>query len=111
FMVELPVRSVSTVPAESLTGIAPAQSTRSEEHTSELQSLTNLVCRLLLEKKKKTHHSEDNQPDGYFQEKLQATPTARAYFPKIVQDSAQHLSLQYKHYTTTYAHSDPTTKH
>src|SRR5438093_7568026 len=34
---------------------------RSEEHTSELQSLTNLVCRLLLEKKKKkieaTHNS------------------------------------------------------
>src|SRR5258706_4678709 len=28
-------------------------SSRSEEHTSELQSLTNLVCRLLLEKKKK----------------------------------------------------------
>src|SRR5258706_4995429 len=26
---------------------------RSEEHTSELQSLTNLVCRLLLEKKKR----------------------------------------------------------
>src|SRR5438046_5942951 len=30
---------------------------RSEEHTSELQSLTNLVCRLLLEKKKKTERS------------------------------------------------------
>src|SRR5437016_11474032 len=28
---------------------------RSEEHTSELQSLTNLVCRLLLEKKKKDY--------------------------------------------------------
>src|SRR5262249_57065388 len=28
-----------------------AQVARSEEHTSELQSLTNLVCRLLLEKK------------------------------------------------------------
>src|SRR5438093_12438815 len=28
---------------------------RSEEHTSELQSLTNLVCRLLLEKKKKKY--------------------------------------------------------
>src|SRR5258706_8715698 len=27
---------------------------RSEEHTSELQSLTNLVCRLLLEKKKQS---------------------------------------------------------
>ena len=33
---------------------------RSEEHTSELQSLTNLVCRLLLEKKKKKKNS--NQP-------------------------------------------------
>src|SRR6266446_9319186 len=33
---------------------------RSEEHTSELQSPCNLVCRLLLEKKKKTekHHSQ-----------------------------------------------------
>src|SRR5262249_57846098 len=29
------------------------QGDRSEEHTSELQSLTNLVCRLLLEKKKR----------------------------------------------------------
>src|SRR5690606_42147119 len=29
--------------------------TRSEEHTSELQSRENLVCRLLLEKKKKKH--------------------------------------------------------
>src|SRR5437016_10058207 len=32
-----------------------ANSARSEEHTSELQSLTNLVCRLLLEKKKKKY--------------------------------------------------------
>src|SRR5690606_41238566 len=31
----------------------PASSIRSEEHTSELQSRENLVCRLLLEKKKK----------------------------------------------------------
>src|SRR5215213_11717864 len=31
----------------------PGRARRSEEHTSELQSLTNLVCRLLLEKKKK----------------------------------------------------------
>src|SRR2546427_4795976 len=29
---------------------------RSEEHTSELQSQSNLVCRLLLEKKKKTNN-------------------------------------------------------
>src|SRR5262249_60792019 len=32
---------------------ASSRATRSEEHTSELQSLTNLVCRLLLEKKKR----------------------------------------------------------
>src|SRR5256886_13559388 len=31
----------------------PDQDVRSEEHTSELQSQSNLVCRLLLEKKKK----------------------------------------------------------
>src|SRR3989441_7165708 len=31
---------------------------RSEEHTSELQSLAYLVCRLLLEKKKKTQNRE-----------------------------------------------------
>src|SRR5437016_8571616 len=33
---------------------------RSEEHTSELQSLTNLVCRLLLEKKKKKKEQNTN---------------------------------------------------
>src|SRR5262249_62048368 len=32
--------------------LLPSREPRSEEHTSELQSLTNLVCRLLLEKKK-----------------------------------------------------------
>src|SRR5437016_7153758 len=35
------------------TTFSSPRSKRSEEHTSELQSLTNLVCRLLLEKKKK----------------------------------------------------------
>src|SRR5690349_23553079 len=32
---------------------------RSEEHTSELQSRRDLVCRLLLEKKKKKHQKQD----------------------------------------------------
>src|SRR5437763_4418926 len=35
---------------------ASGKSTRSEEHTSELQSPMYLVCRLLLEKKNKKHH-------------------------------------------------------
>src|SRR2546427_8483128 len=34
---------------------------RSEEHTSELQSQSNLVCRLLLEKKKKKQMKNDEQ--------------------------------------------------
>src|SRR5436853_5974496 len=56
-------------------GGAPARG-RSEEHTSELQSLRHLVCRLLLEKKKKAknadagdhaataHAALTNGPDG-----------------------------------------------
>src|SRR5687767_15352292 len=39
---------------------APVSRARSEEHTSELQSLAYLVCRLLLEKKKK----QVNQPSA-----------------------------------------------
>src|SRR5438093_9386870 len=39
---------------------APCRAVRSEEHTSELQSLTNLVCRLLLEKKNKNVYSRFN---------------------------------------------------
>src|SRR2546427_5116732 len=35
---------------------AGSEPLRSEEHTSELQSQSNLVCRLLLEKKKKLKH-------------------------------------------------------
>src|SRR5258706_5526516 len=42
-----------TRPALQSRACQPAWQARSEEHTSELQSLTNLVCRLLLEKKKK----------------------------------------------------------
>src|SRR5437868_7578463 len=36
---------------------------RSEEHTSELQSRFDLVCRLLLEKKKKNRHRSTNDRD------------------------------------------------
>src|SRR5215213_11754585 len=46
-----------TVPPAKRSAGAPGAS-RSEEHTSELQSLTNLVCRLLLEKKKKSRNKQ-----------------------------------------------------
>src|SRR5258706_10753255 len=45
-------RHARQVPAANLAAIRQRRRLRSEEHTSELQSLTNLVCRLLLEKKK-----------------------------------------------------------
>src|SRR5262245_64752318 len=38
---------------------------RSEEHTSELQSLRHLVCRLLLEKKKKNKKESQNKVNTY----------------------------------------------
>src|SRR5256886_8060446 len=48
------VRSISLGPnVPALIGPATNSQNRSEEHTSELQSQSNLVCRLLLEKKKK----------------------------------------------------------
>src|SRR5690349_23532599 len=50
---------VCTLPAFLLLGVGPmllsVLTSRSEEHTSELQSRRDLVCRLLLEKKKKIH--------------------------------------------------------
>src|SRR2546427_4826457 len=41
---------------------SPAPLRRSEEHTSELQSQSNLVCRLLLEKKKKSETTHTSPP-------------------------------------------------
>src|SRR5947199_6013505 len=43
--------------------IPASGSVRSEEHTSELQSLRHLVCRLLLEKKKERSRSLPPEPD------------------------------------------------
>src|SRR3989454_7004797 len=55
---------VLVVATEKLTTImdwSDRTTARSEEHTSELQSPCNLVCRLLLEKKKKTPHTLPTQ--------------------------------------------------
>src|SRR5262249_59936755 len=48
-------------------GSAFRQLQRSEEHTSELQSLTNLVCRLLLEKKKKIKYTRERDTDENYE--------------------------------------------
>src|SRR5205814_9798288 len=50
-------RATQTFPNSSNTAATPhTHPPRSEEHTSELQSLRHLVCRLLLEKKKTIHN-------------------------------------------------------
>src|SRR2546421_7054486 len=54
-------RPVLDAAALELLGWAAHYYHRSEEHTSELQSRSDLVCRLLLEKKKR-QQQDDNQP-------------------------------------------------
>src|SRR5438034_2901157 len=52
--------SIDNAPEEKARGITIAVAHRSEEHTSELQSHSDLVCRLLLEKKKKKQRQKEN---------------------------------------------------
>src|SRR5947208_10282274 len=56
FLCHKPARGTRRVNGE------PATVLRSEEHTSKLQSPDHLVCRLLLEKKKKKRNPLDNKP-------------------------------------------------
>src|SRR5256885_10273719 len=67
--------SVQVFTNGNLAGPSEYRQTRSEEHTSELQSPCNLVCRLLLEKKKKKkiycyvcqyHHHNNTLEDAWF---------------------------------------------
>src|SRR5260370_27379565 len=62
---------------------APRCRGRSEEHTSELQSHLNLVCRLLLEKKKKINDVCDPQSD---------TPKAYRACESYVSYHLQHVA-------------------
>src|SRR3989475_7557191 len=56
----LPLRRASRIRSSPFMRSA-GRCTRSEEHTSELQSQSNLVCRLLLEKKKVIYRSDQNR--------------------------------------------------
>src|SRR5206468_2584340 len=51
---------------------------RSEEHTSELQSRSDIVCRLLLEKKKQKHHPSSLSPNTHV---TTPTPPTSTLFP------------------------------
>src|SRR5205085_8728402 len=84
-----PLRAARLTPmvvASSLLLLAPLANFRSEEHTSELQSQSNLVCRLLLEKKKVLN---DRPPSSLHDKVLlgratEYTPAARPPLPSLL---------------------------
>src|SRR3989475_9408172 len=88
--------SAVTTSSEMLTVIS--RPTRSEEHTSELQSQSNLVCRLLLEKKKK-HHASDTEQNGLLHRLRQTQP-------REILSTAHH---DHRVFHSNYA--DPTDRH
>src|SRR2546430_8269006 len=57
-------------PAPTVSQYALVRSPRSEEHTSELQSQSNLVCRLLLEKKTDRHLPDQPPRGGLFDQRI-----------------------------------------
>src|SRR5256886_11893250 len=59
---------------------------RSEEHTSELQSQSNLVCRLLLEKKKTIKEPTKTRPSGY------KNP---GKFERLILRTGTHMTLEH----------------
>src|SRR5437899_7292191 len=59
---------------------------RSEEHTSELQSLRHLVCRLLLEKKKKLIKSRTIETSDAASGQNPPAPTALSFYAPVALD-------------------------
>src|SRR2546425_9517405 len=108
----VPIRSASAPTCKAPSGASPTKTNaRSEEHTSELQSLAYLVCRLLLEKKKNDIRSEDQTSElqslsyllcRFLLDKTKITKSA------IRTDTQQHTSLTNSHKTqpTNYHETD-----
>src|SRR5215213_507541 len=63
---------------------------RSEEHTSELQSLTNLVCRLLLEKKNKAQHLQQMRSAAHLRKEAVA---GKAHMDNLLRERDRLQSL------------------
>src|SRR5262245_64943579 len=67
-------------------------STRSEEHTSELQSLRHLVCRLLLEKKKKRTTNNKNKHKKKEKKKNKYIKTRRNTISNQIETHDEHTN-------------------
>src|SRR2546422_2775761 len=59
-------RGLQAIPSTSSSDLPASLRVRSEEHTSELQSRLHLVCRLLLEKKKKRKQTNINCDNDHY---------------------------------------------
>src|SRR2546426_3404707 len=78
------LRNLSSTPGASTRrgcGSKVSTTARSEEHTSELQSPCNLVCRLLLEKKKKTEtnptpHRKNKHTNNTYRKRKISSPSS-----------------------------------
>src|SRR5256885_7020515 len=64
---------------------------RSEEHTSELQSPCNLVCRLLLEKKK-TNRNAPTHSAGFRRVRFRSTPQTHLHLTARLRGKSLHRS-------------------
>src|SRR2546430_7172466 len=92
---------------EGATGdLAPgARSPRSEEHTSELQSQSNLVCRLLLEKQQQAtrqrlrpeHHGRELPPQHHHHRPSPGPPRCPALRPQSAPQTASRLTPPHSH--------------
>src|SRR5256885_5402437 len=73
---------------------------RSEEHTSELQSPCNLVCRLLLEKKKKKQHTfKPTHFQSYLLMSLIGVHVLSNYYLCTLLASSSHRQLRLSYYS------------
>src|SRR5256886_5442229 len=70
----LKVEPVENQPAPAMIPATCVPWPRSEEHTSELQSQSNLVCRLLLEKKKTDSHARQFLEPSFIARKPPSSP-------------------------------------
>src|SRR5262249_49687185 len=77
----------------------------SEEHTSELQSLTNLVCRLLLEKKK------TKRPPATTQRRDTEPPTTHHHTPPNARPTTDNSTNTADHHTSPPSTATHRTRH
>src|SRR2546427_3711645 len=97
---------MSPAPKRRQCGTQQAHERRSEEHTSELQSQSNLVCRLLLEKKKTqlarvsggipphTRHPQDQRTNPRFNHTTTVITNAGRYLHKPASAARGHAPTE-----------------